>query len=250
VQYWCDSAGWVPGSEIVMRDDMVLINSALDFPGCNAALDLADARQEAPQDFINRVKDFFRGRRKYFSLILRAHDDGTLINYCNENKIYQAAGQPGMALDRPLQPTTQLPAGFQMRWVDDVQGVQDFSTVSSQAFLDLAFPADCSAGYFKQADRVLSPHSILAVVYSGEAPVCSAMAMLTHGIAGIYWVGTVKEARGKGLAEYCVREVGNAAFEMGARKVILQASHFGEPIYRRMGYREFTRYPWFICSSK
>ena len=74
--------------------------------------------------------------------------------------------------------------------------------------------------------------------------------MFSHGIAGIYWVGTVKAARGRGLAEYCVREVGNAAFARGARKVILQASQFGEPVYKRMGYREFTRYPWFICSTK
>lgn len=79
------------------------------------------------------------------------------------------------------------------------------------------------------------------------------MALLSHGIGGIcgiYWVCTLKHARRIGLAEYRVAEVGNAAFAAGARKIILQASKFGEPVYEKIGYREFTRYPWFICSSK
>jgi predicted GNAT family acetyltransferase len=76
------------------------------------------------------------------------------------------------------------------------------------------------------------------------------MAMLSHGIAGVYWVGTLTKARGKGLAKYCVQEVSNAAIDMGARVVVLQASHFGSPVYPRIGYREFSTYPHFICSSR
>jgi predicted GNAT family acetyltransferase len=88
------------------------------------------------------------------------------------------------------------------------------------------------------------------VVYLKGEPAGTAMAMLSYGIAGVYWVGTAKKARGIGLGEYCTREVSNAAFALGARKVILQASKFGEPIYLKIGYREVTRYPWFICSSE
>ncbi len=98
--------------------------------------------------------------------------------------------------------------------------------------------------------RVLEPQFILGLVHLNGAPASAAMALLSHGIGGIYWVGTLKQARGMGLAEYCVSGVGNAAFSAGARKIILQASTFGEPIYAKIGYREFTRYPWFMCSSK
>ena len=72
------------------------------------------------------------------------------------------------------------------------------------------------------------------------------MDVLSHGIAGIYWVGITPEARKRGLAEACTRWVGNAAFERGARCVVLQASPQGEPIYRRMGYREICRYGWWV----
>jgi hypothetical protein len=33
---------------------------------------------------------------------------------------------------------------------------------------------------------------------------------------------------------------------MGAEAAVLQASVMGEPIYLKMGYREVTRYPWFV----
>jgi ribosomal protein S18 acetylase RimI-like enzyme len=72
------------------------------------------------------------------------------------------------------------------------------------------------------------------------------MCILTHGVAGIYWVGTMPAARGKGLAELCTRAAGNAGFDMGARVASLQASVMGEPVYRRMGYIEVTRYPWVV----
>ncbi len=71
------------------------------------------------------------------------------------------------------------------------------------------------------------------------------MTILSHGIAGVYWVGTVEEARGYGLGDLCTRTVSNAAFDRGAKRVVLQASKQGEPIYLRMGYREVTRYLWY-----
>ena len=154
-----------------------------------------------------------------------------------------------MVLDEPIKKGA-VPSGAKLRWVKDENGVQDFKQVVAEAFHDLGLPQEVSESYFSQAQRVISPYTILTVVYLEGEPAGAAMAMLSHGIAGIYWVGTIKKARGKGLAEYCTREVSNAAFDLGARKVVLQASKFGEPVYLKMGYREITRYPWFICSSK
>jgi predicted GNAT family acetyltransferase len=70
--------------------------------------------------------------------------------------------------------------------------------------------------------------------------------ILTHGIGGVYWVGTVPAARSRGLAAAVTRAVGNLAFDAGARVVVLQASVMGEPVYRRLGYVEVTRYPSYV----
>ena len=154
-----------------------------------------------------------------------------------------------MVLDEPIK-GGKVPAGAKLRWVDNETELRAFTQVAAEAFHDLGLPKEVSETYFAQAQRIITPYQILAVVYLNGEPAATAHALLSHGIAGIYWVGSTKKARGMGLAAYCTREVGNAAFDMGARKVVLQASKFGEPVYIKLGYREITKYPWFICSSK
>jgi len=249
VESWCESLRWVPNPEIVQCRDMVFVNSALEFPGSNFAFNLAVEPNESPDAFLARAKAFFAKRKPAFSLILRGHCDQAIIQHCKDNKMFQVGNAPGMVLDEPIKGGA-VPSGAELRWVDNENELEGFKQVVAEAFFDLGFPKEASEKYFAQAQRVISPYSVLALVYLEGEPASTAMAVLSHGIAGIYWVGTMKKARGMGLAAYCTREVGNAAFELGARKVVLQASKFGEPVYIKLGYREFTRYPWFICSSK
>jgi len=249
VEYWCESSRWMPDSEIVQCQDTVFIDSTLNFPVCNLALNLATEPNESPDAFVARAKAFFAKRKPLFSIRLRGHCDQAIVQHCKENKILLAAEAPGMVLDEPIKGGT-VPSGAKLHRVEDKSGVQDFKQVVAEAFHDLGLPKEVSEGYFAEAQRVISPYSVFAVAYLEGEPAGAAMAMLSHGIGGIYWVGTTKKARGIGLGEYCTREVSNAAFDLGARKVVLQASKFGEPVYIKLGYREFTRYPWFICSSK
>jgi len=249
VEFWCESSKWMPGTEIISSQDTVFINSASDFPACNLAFNMVEESDEGPADFLTRIKGFFSQRKSTFSLLLRAHSDQQIIQCCKDNKIFLMAEAPGMVLDEPIK-SKELPSGARLRWVEDKKGVKDFTQVVAEAFHDLGLPIEITQGYFSRPERVINPYTILAVAYLKSQPAGAAMAMLSHGIGGIYWVGATKKVRGMGLGEYCTREVGNAVFDLGARKVILQASKFGEPVYRKMGYREITRYPWFICSSK
>jgi ribosomal protein S18 acetylase RimI-like enzyme len=249
VEFWCQTAKCVPDSEIVEYQDSVFINSGLEFSGHSFAFNLALETNESPGDFLARAKAFFAERKPMFSLQLRAHADQSLIQYCKDNKVLFMNEAPGMVLDEPVK-GSKLPSGARLVWVEDKRGVKDFKQVVAEAFHDLGLTRGVTESYFGDVERVINPYTILAVAYLRGKPAGAAMAMLSHGIGGIYWVGTAKKARGMGLGEYCTREVGNAAFDLGARKVVLQASKFGEPVYRKIGYREITRYPWFICSSK
>ena len=60
----------------------------------------------------------------------------------------------------------------------------------------------------------------------------------TDGDAGIYWVGTLPEARGRGLAGGLMRQALRDARERGCTTTSLQATAMGRPVYRRLGYRE------------
>ena len=58
-------------------------------------------------------------------------------------------------------------------------------------------------------------------------------------------IGTLPEARGLGLGETCVKFVCDEAFSLGTQAVILQTSPVSEAWYRKIGFRELSRYHWY-----
>jgi len=79
------------------------------------------------------------------------------------------------------------------------------------------------------------------VAYRDTHPASTALTIFSGEGAGVYWVGTANDARRRGLGELCTRLATNAGFARGAKVVTLQASPFGEPIYKRLGYRTYDR---------
>src|SRR5439155_5804895 len=120
-----------------------------------------------------------------------------------------------------------------------------FGEVQGAAYATYGMPVEVAPATLASLDVLHAPHIVTFLALLDGRPVAGAMTIVTHGVAGIYWVGTIPEARGRGLAELCTRAAGNAGFDLGARIAALQASVMGEPVYRRMGYVEVTRYPLF-----
>jgi hypothetical protein len=138
------------------------------------------------------------------------------------------------------------PDGADIRRVADVDGVADFAEVNAQAYTVYGMPADVLRAGFSRPEAVLAPHIAAFVAYVDGEPQSAAMTCLSHGVAGVYWVGTVEAARGRGLAEACTLAATNAGFDFGARLQSLQASPMGESIYRRMGYETLFRYRQYV----
>ncbi len=85
------------------------------------------------------------------------------------------------------------------------------------------------------------------VGFIDRRPVASSTLFLGAGVAGIYNVATISEARRRGIGaamtSRCVRE----AAELGHRLAVLEASPMGFPVYRRLGFSECCRlnaYVW------
>jgi GNAT superfamily N-acetyltransferase len=78
-------------------------------------------------------------------------------------------------------------------------------------------------------------------------PVAMSQGFLAAGVAGIYDVLTVPQARGQGIGAAITHAPLLAARARGYRIGVLEASPMGEPIYRRLGFEEycrFTLYEW------
>lgn len=128
-----------------------------------------------------------------------------------------------------------------MRWVTDRSGLEAFATVNDTAYQSLGMTAGVVHETFRDLDEFIAPQSHAVVGYDGDRPLAAAQTLVAGGIAGVYWVGVVDEARGRGLGEAVTRAVTNRAFDLGASACVLQASKIGELIYARLDYEVVYR---------
>lgn len=209
----------------------------------NAAFRTGPARD--PASVLARADAFFGARRRGYTVLCRAHADRDLAAAALAAGLTEQGNPPAMVLEARL-PDVPAPAGVRLRPVESDADARAFGEVMGAAYGTYGMPAECGPALVGTLDVLRAPHVVAVVAEVEGAIAAGAMVIVTHGVAGVYWVGTHPDARKRGLAEICTRAAGNAGFDLGARVAALQASVMGEPVYRRMGYVEVTRYPSYV----
>jgi hypothetical protein len=196
---------------------------------------------------IEAAQRFFGERDRGFTLLVREQPD--------DSDLEAAAVDAGLALFMDHYPEMicrarleerEPPDGVVVRRAVTIADIEDMFAVILDAYPSLGFPAEELALTFGLPHRLLRPHIAIVNAYADERPVGTAMTVLSHGVAGVYWVATVGSARGRGVGESVTRAVTNWGFDNGARMQSLQPSSMGEPIYRRMGYEEVFNYRMYV----
>ena len=82
------------------------------------------------------------------------------------------------------------------------------------------------------------PRFVYIAREEGE-PVATVVTTHHRGDCGVWWVATVPEARGRGLASGLMRRALADAREAGCETTTLQATKAGQPVYDRLGFRTF-----------
>jgi hypothetical protein len=205
-------------------------------------------RRTAEADVLVRANEFFGGLGRAYCLWVADHLDPALERAAREAGLASLGdGTPQMVLRRRL-PDAVAPPGVSLRAVDDDQTRLDYITVLQQSFTPAqGTPLELFQDIFPNVDAVHGPHTRAVVAYLDGAPAAGAFVLVSHGLAGVQYVGTVERARGRGLGELVTRWVGNAGFDLGAHAAALQASDMGEPVYRRMGYETITHYRYYMA---
>jgi hypothetical protein len=172
---------------------------------------------------------------------VRAHADAPLEAELRAAGYETFASMPGMVLrDDPGTPCA--PAGLEIRAAVDERGRDDFRQVSAAAYATYGAPAAYADDAFARRESVCAPHIQGFVGYAGGAPVAAAAVYVTHGVAGIGWVGCTPPARGHRYAEAVTWTALREGLRRGATFTNLQASPMGRPVYARMGFETPTEY--------
>jgi len=236
-----EHARWLPPTHIEERTDLLLSAAGTRAPGpWNALIPLGPDPAD-PERSLSAARAFFDPLQHHASIYTRAHLDAGLELACRRLGYEVGTDSPGMVLSAPpIAP--ELRAGLQLRHVQDELAAQAFIEVSAIAYESLQIPAAVTRKLLSVPARWCTPHCQAFVLYEEQLAAAAAMLLFSHGIAGLYWVGTLPETRRRGHAELITRALCERAFAQGARAVSLQASRGGAPIYRRIGFKELTRY--------
>ncbi|WP_425447411.1 GNAT family N-acetyltransferase [Dethiothermospora halolimnae] len=195
------------------------------------------------EDVIRKADEFFKPINRDYVFWIRDHGDNKLERILKD-KGYKAKREPGSAgmIIKEKINAVSIPKGFEIKRVTNSKEVKDFALVTKKSFEK---PDIVTEAMFSSDDILISPNTRAFVIYEDNRPVSAVTMTLSQEVAGIYWVGTIEEARGKGLGSYITQVSTNKAFDLGTKAVVLQASEAGERVYKKLGYETITRYRWY-----
>jgi GNAT superfamily N-acetyltransferase len=82
-------------------------------------------------------------------------------------------------------------------------------------------------------------------------PVSTSMSFENSSVAGLYMIATMESHRGKGWGTRLTRFAMEKCFQNNIRLIILHASAMGEPVYRKIGFKEYCKFGilWMVGRS-
>lgn len=132
-----------------------------------------------------------------------------------------------------------MPAGLKIVRVEDKETLQEWIHVASIGF-EVAEEYE-KVWYEFFAEAVFEqPFWTYLALLNGQ-PVGTSQLFLSAGVAGIYNVTCVPEARGQGIGAAITQAPLLDAGAIGYRIGILQASSLGARVYRRLGFQDFGK---------
>jgi GNAT superfamily N-acetyltransferase len=244
-----EQARFLAPCQLVEQHDVLFTASGTRCPGgpFNSVIGFGAACPD-PSRTLTAARAFYSELGRGFTVYVRAHLDAPLADACEKAGLVRMSDAPGMALFGRV-PILPLASTVRIRDVTDGRLASAFVDVVAEAYTSIGLPAEITRKVFSMPERWLGPQFQFVVLFDDERPAAAAMLHFSHGIAGVYWVGTTPDARGKGHATALMRYASNLGFDRGAAAVILQATPFGEPVYRKLGYQEVTRYPWYLATK-
>lgn len=238
---WQRTLGRSPKAEFYDSPQVTWLLSGMPTPSLNTVL-LAQVEPEDVDEIIDSTRAHFesRGVTTVSWWIQPGTQPADLGPHLVNHGLTYREGAPGMAVDLlELHEDLPTPAGLTVEPVNDTGALRQWAYTSALGF---GLPETSVDPWFELLAALgfdLPLRNYLATL-DGE-PVATSQLLLGAGVAGIYVVATLPEARRQGIGAAITLAPLREARAMGYRIGILHASPKGEGVYRRLGFQEYCR---------
>lgn len=183
------------------------------------------------------VRSYFADRKLPFRLAFRGDHRQSVQRLESSGWCRRNDPTPGMTFAMPVSlktPPTHLA-------IQAVRTPRELVAFREAAFKGFGYPV--AAAHIFLNDRFLGLPQVR--LYAGLVEgvvVATSMLVATGAVAGIYWVATIEEQRGRGYGEALTWAAAAGGRELGCGIASLQASKLGRPVYARMGFEHVLDY--------
>jgi hypothetical protein len=161
-----------------------------------------------------------------------------LSEYLEKHNLKKQYSMAGMAIDLPsLKTKIALPDNIQIEIVDTKDKLELWAAVVSKA---LWKGEPFEACLFE--DLIHDPNFEFYLAFHKNEAVASSMLILSSGVAEINMVSTIKNYEKRGIGSAMTLTPLLVARERGYKFGVLQASVPGEPVYLKIGFKEYCRF--------
>jgi GNAT superfamily N-acetyltransferase len=218
----------------------------------NAAFRLDDGLD--PNELVERARDWFSARERGFAVWARAgaEEDDDLIAAAERAGLQNVYEMPEMVLEVDAVADgidgSQPASGVELSRVGSSEEAHQYWQVATDSYASIGFPPEIFA-FYENNEYLWADGAAAFLAHVDGRPAGISMTIVTHGVAGIYWVGATEEARGRGLGRTMTAAAVEAGLAMGGDSASLQASPMGESLYRRMGFKTIFDYRLYMCPA-
>ncbi len=234
-------AAMMPGGVIEKHSGTTLIRSGIKSHEFNVVFLLSPPKD--PEKIINRIKDLYVREDLPWQLITTPEVGKAVHRIIEEMQLSLKEMIPGMYLDKlPINPF-KMPEKLQIKRVESFEELTEFFDLSEIIFGSIPISKKDQA-FTLSAEQLEMPEfrgGLYIGIMDGRA-VATSLRFSMNDVAGIYFVGTIKEYRKLGIGEAMTRKAVTDGIEEGCTRSILQATEMGRPIYERMGFRTVIEY--------
>lgn len=161
-----------------------------------------------------------------------------LGKYLEKHNIIKQYSMAGMAVDiAGMNTTITIPDNLYIETADTKSKLELWADIVSRGLWNGQTFESC---LFE--DLISNPDCKFYIAYLNGEAVASSMLMLSHGVAGVDMVSTIRQYQGMGIGTAMTVTPLLYAKDKGYTIGVLQASEAGEPVYRKIGFEEYCRF--------